>query len=83
MRNSVGEAVFGSPTAPAGAGCKAGPDSRGSQKALTPGQVPPAPYSSSAAAFGCRTPVTYRDAIFLKREDDLHETGKLANALGG
>jgi len=28
MRNSVGEAVFGSPTAPAGAGCKAGPDSR-------------------------------------------------------
>jgi len=25
------------PTAPAGAGCKVGPDSRGSQKALTPG----------------------------------------------
>ena len=36
MRNSVGEAVFGSPTAPAGAGCKVGPDSGGSQKALTP-----------------------------------------------
>ena len=36
MRDSVGEAGFGSPTAPAGAGCKVGPGSRGSQKKRSP-----------------------------------------------